>query len=124
MRCTSCLAEYDNVREGEVDEPRPRGEVSWALLGLLSWPASPSSSSARLPRLCRRRPRSYTSLYPSGSCGRPPTGENGEKVTLVGDGKGKMVDDKGGDDGRWGGGVPALGVPGSEEAGDRIGEEF
>jgi len=52
-------------------------------------------------------------------------GEKGEKVRLTGDESGTIVDDRGGDIGRWGGGVTdiGLGVPGPEDNGEAPGEE-
>ena len=53
-------------------------------------------------------------------------GENGEKVAAIGDETGMMVEDRGGDIGRWGGGgvtESALGVAHPDEGGDRAGDE-
>lgn len=51
-------------------------------------------------------------------------GENGENIWAEGDMAGMMLDESGGDNGRCGGGVEAVGVPHSDDAGDRTGDEF
>lgn len=52
-------------------------------------------------------------------------GEKGENVWVTGEATGTSSDERGGDKGLCGGGVTAaLGVPHSEEAGDRAGDEL